>query len=80
MTSCVPLTHEALSLTWLMLAYNNIEQLLAESELTGPELIDFAGNCLTRTRRPHLTRLGLTSQSLCPRWAAGRAAPCPASR
>ena len=50
MTSCVPLTHQALSLTRLMLAYNNIEQLLAASELTGPEQLDFAGNCLTRTR------------------------------
>ena len=70
MTSCVPLTHEALSLTRLMLAYNNIEQLLAESELTGPELLDFAGNCLTRTRRlpsPHSTRWRLTSPSPCPR-------------
>ena len=66
MTSCVPLTHEALSLTRLMIAYNNIEQVLAESELTGPELLDFAGNCLTRTRRPHSTRWGLTSPSPCP--------------
>ena len=83
MTSCVPLTHEALSLTRLMLAYNNIEQVLAVSELTGPELLDFAGNCLTRTRRlpsPHSTHWGLTSPSPCPQWAAGRAAPCPASR
>ena len=51
MTSCVPLTDEAALLTRLMLAYNNnIEQLLASSELTGPEQLDFAGNCLTRTR------------------------------
>ena len=87
MTSCVPLTHEAAPLTWLMLAYNNIEQLLALSELNGPEHLDFAGNCLTRTMRlpsPHSTRWRLTSPSPCPRWAAGRtagrAAPCPASR
>ena len=83
MTSCVPLTHEAAPLTRLMLAYNNIEQLLAASELTGPEHLDFAGNCLTRTRRLpslHLTRWRLTSPSPCPRWAAVRAAPCPASR
>ena len=50
MTSCMPLTHEAAPLTRLMIAYNNIEQVLAVSELTGPELLDFAGNCLTRTR------------------------------
>ena len=84
MTSCVPLTDEAVPLTRLMLAYNNnIEQVLAESELTGPEQLDFAGNCLTRTRRlpsPHSTRWRLTSQSPCPQWAAGRTAPCPASR
>ena len=87
MTSCVPLTQEAVSLTRLMIAYNNIEQVLAVSELTGPELLDFAGNCLTRTRRlpsPHSTRWRLTSPSPCPQWAAGstagRAAPCPASR
>ena len=79
----VPITHEAAPLTRLMLAYNNIEQLLAVSELTGPEHLDFAGNCLTRTRMlpsPHSTRWRLTSPSPCPRWAAGRAAPCPASR
>ena len=47
MTSCVPLTHEAAPLTWLMLAYNNIEQLLAASELTGREHLDFAGNFIS---------------------------------
>ena len=58
MTSCVPLTQEAVSLTRLMIAYNNIEQVLAVSQLTGPELLDFAGNCLTRTRRlPSLATL-----------------------
>ena len=79
----MPLTHEAALLTRLMLAYNNIEQLLAESKLTGPEFLDFAGNCLTRTRRlpsSHSTRWRLTSPSPCPQWAAGRTAPCPASR
>ena len=83
MTSCMPLTREAAPLTRLMIAYNNIEQVLAVSELTGPELLDFAGNCLTRTRRlpsPHSTRWRLTSPSPCPQWAAGRTAPCPASR
>ena len=67
----LPLTNEAALLTRLMLAYNNnIEQLLAASELTGPEQLDFAGNCLTRTRRlpsPHSTRWRLTSPSPCPR-------------
>ena len=79
----LPLTNMAAPLTRLMLTYNNIEQLLAVSQLTGPEHLDFAGNCLTRTRRlpsPHSTRWRLTSPSPCPRWAAGRAAPCPASR
>ena len=69
MTSCVPLTDEAALLTWLMIAYNNIEQLLTASELTGPEHRDFAGNCLSRTRRlpsSHSTRWGLTSPSPCP--------------
>ena len=38
----VPLTHEAAPLTRLMLAYNNIEQLLAVSELTSLENLDLA--------------------------------------
>ena len=42
----VPITHEAAPLTRLMLAYNNIEQLLAVSELTNLEHLDLAGNCL----------------------------------
>ena len=42
----VPLTHEVAPLTRLMLAYNNIEQLLAVSELTSLEHLDLAGNCL----------------------------------
>ena len=141
MTSCVPLTHEAALLTRLIL-----------TELTGPEHLDLAGNCLMhhdalepvsglarllttdlrhnplsthpRHRKiasswlhPALASLGpgldtvplsrsellhmgssrlIVSPSVsparpvsgtrtrrpspCPRWAAGRAAPCPALR
>ena len=38
----LPLTNEAALLTRLMLTYNNIEQLLAVSELTGLENLDLA--------------------------------------